>query len=138
MLPGDPSLPGTLLGIVEWRLGERERYVWRGGALVFYRTEPLPAPVNYGCLPGTLNLADAAEIDAVWLGAAREPGEWVRGSPTGLLHLTDGDHKLIFGNLELAGPLLDWFPPERGARLLGPDEAWAWLVQLGVERPPTA
>lgn len=128
----------TLLGIVEWRLGERERYVWRSDTLVFYRTEPLPAPVNYGCLPGTLNPADAAEIDAVWLGEARELGEWMQDSPTGLLHLTDGDHKLIFGSLELVGPLLDWFPPERGARLLGQDEAWVWLARLGVGRGPTA
>lgn len=135
-LPGGPSLPGTLLGLVEWRLGERERHVWRSESLVFYRTEPLPAPVNYGCLPGTFNPADAAEIDAVWLGAARELGEWVCEPPNGVLYLTDGDHKLIFGSLELAGPLLDWFPPERGARLLGAVQAWVWLAELGVE--PTA
>ncbi len=121
---------------MEWRLGERERHVWRSESLVFYRTEPLPAPVNYGCLPGTFNPADAAEIDAVWLGAARELGEWVCEPPNGVLYLTDGDHKLIFGSLELAGPLLDWFPPERGARLLGAVQAWVWLAELGVE--PTA
>lgn len=123
-----------LQGIVEWRLGESERHVWRGDALAYYRREPLPAPVNYGCLPGTLNPVDAAEIDAVWLGAARDLGEWVEAAPSGLLHLTDGDHKLIFGDLEGAGPLLDWFPPERGARLLGAAEAWDWLEALGVAR----
>ncbi|WP_407539884.1 inorganic pyrophosphatase [Deinococcus radiomollis] len=130
------TLLSPLLGIVEWRLGERERYIWRGESLIFYRTEPLPAPVNYGCLPGTFNPADAAEIDAVWLGAARGLREWVRDLPSGLLHLKGGDHKLIFGSLELAGPLLDWFPPERGARLLDAAQAWAWLAQLGVA--PTA
>lgn len=122
----------TLSGIVEWRLGERERHVWRGKSLSFYRTEPLPAPVNYGCLPGTLNPADGAEIDAVWLGEARELGEWIHATPSGLLHLADGDHKLVFGDTRLAGPLLDWFPPERGARLLGTAAVWRWLEPLGV------
>ena len=125
--------PGLLRGVVEWRLGERERFIWRPGGLEFYRLEPLPAPVNYGCLPGTLNPVDAAEIDAVWLGAARERGEWIEAAPSGLLHLDDLDHKLIFGDPAGAGPLLDWFPPERGARLLGLPEAWVWLASLGVE-----
>jgi len=128
-----PEPPATdVLGIVEWRLGERSRYVWRGEALAFYRTEPLPAPVNYGCLPGTLNPADGAEIDAVWLGAARPVGEWVRATPSGLLHLDDSDHKLVFGDVALAGLLLAWFPPGRGARLLGAADARTWLEALGA------
>ncbi len=124
-----PAPPRILLGIVEWSLGERERHVWRGDRLAFYRTEPLPAPVNYGCLPGTHNPADEAEIDAVWLGPGRPAGEWIE---TGLLHLADGDHKVVFGELQQAAPLLSWFPPDRGAQLLAPEVAWIWLAELGV------
>ncbi|GGQ95759.1 inorganic pyrophosphatase [Deinococcus ruber] len=123
----------TLRGVVEWRLGERERFIWRSERLEFYRLEARPAPVNYGCLPGTLNPADAAEIDAVWLGAARERGEWIAAEPSGLLHLSDLDHKLIFGDLSAVQPLLNWFPPERGAQVLGPQQAWTWLASLGVQ-----
>lgn len=128
-----------LEGVVEWTRGTCERFVWRGGAeggeVAAYRTEPWAAPVNYGCLPGTLNPADGAEVDAVWLGAALPVGTRVSAVPSGLLHLADGDHKVIFGNLEdhhggdlLA--LLAWFGPERRVRLEGPAEAAAWLASL--------
>ena len=60
-------------GVVEWTAGQRERFVWRDGRLEPLRVEARPAPVNYGCLPGTLNPADDAEVDAVtaamWQGA---------------------------------------------------------------------
>lgn len=126
----------TWRGVVEWTAGERERFVWREGEVVPYRTEPWPAPVNYGCLPGTLNPADGAEVDAVWLGAPLAVGTKMTAVPSGLLHLTDGDHKVIFGALTngpaegqaggLAG-LMAWFPPERGARVLDAAAARAWL-----------
>ncbi|MFC5847696.1 inorganic pyrophosphatase [Deinococcus petrolearius] len=128
---------GELEGVVEWTAGTRERLIWRSGRLEPYRTEPWPAPVNYGCLPGIHNPADAAEVDAVWLGAPLPTGTRPRGVPTGLLHLADGDHKVVFG--AVGGPvtegmgaaaLLAWFPPERGARLLGAAEAAAWLASL--------
>ncbi|GAA5531763.1 inorganic pyrophosphatase [Deinococcus aluminii] len=122
-------------GVVEWTRGTLDRFVWRGGEVVPYRAEPWPAPVNYGCLPGTLNPADGAEADAVWLGTPLAVGERVTAVPSGLLRLADGDHKVVFGNLEehhggdvLA--LLAWFPPERGARLEGPQAAAAWLASL--------
>ncbi|MEW6421450.1 MAG: inorganic diphosphatase [Deinococcota bacterium] len=122
-------------GVVEWPRGTLDRFVWRGGQVVPYRREPWPAPVNYGCLPGTLNPADQAEVDAVWLGEPLAVGQRVTAVPAGLLHLADGDHKVIFGDPEdhhggdlLA--LLAWFPPERGARLAGPAEAAAWLASL--------
>lgn len=126
----------VLCGVVEWTVGETRRFVWREGAVVFYRDEPLPAPVNYGCLPGTLNPVDRAEVDAVWLGSARAVGEKVCAAPSGLLWLLDGDHKIVFGNAGQgdagqAGELLAWFPVSRGARLLAPDEAWRWLDALG-------
>ncbi|WP_288435110.1 inorganic pyrophosphatase [uncultured Deinococcus sp.] len=119
-------------GVVEWTAGTRERLIWRGDRLEPYCQEPWPAPVNYGCLPGTHNPADAAEVDAVWLGAPLPPGTRPCAVPTGLLHLADGDHKVIFGETDGAGAaaLLAWFPPERGARLLGPAEAAAWLASL--------
>lgn len=86
--------------------------------------------MNYGCLPGVLNPADHAEADAVWLGAPLAVGTWVEAVPSGLLWLADGDHKVIFGELAQVQIVLDWFPSERGARLLGPAEAQAWLASL--------
>ncbi|MDO4263158.1 MAG: inorganic pyrophosphatase [Deinococcus sp.] len=128
------------LGVVEWRRGDTRRWVWRagagasGGEVVPYRTEPWPAPVNYGCLPGLHNPADSAEVDAVWLGGALAVGTRLSGTPSGLLWLADGDHKVIFGADEGGqAALLGWFPPERGARLLGPDAALEWLEGLNAE-----
>ena len=120
-------------GVVEWTAGHTERWVWSAetGRLTPYRTETQPAPVNYGCLPGTHNPADAAEADAVWLGAALAVGIRPEEVPTGLLWLADGDHKVIFGDTAHAARLLAWFPPERGARLLGPEEAQRWLTEVG-------
>lgn len=123
---------GEREGVVEWTAGTHERLIWRAGGLEPYRTEPWPAPVNYGCLPGTHNPADAAEVDAVWLGPPLPTGTRPRAVPTGLLHLADGDHKVVFGRVDgqEAQALLAWFPPERGARLLGSQEAAAWLASL--------
>ncbi|MFC6659865.1 hypothetical protein [Deinococcus multiflagellatus] len=94
------------------------------GGLERLRTEPLAAPVNYGCLPGTLNPADGAEVDAVWLGAPRPAGEEVLAVPSGLLHLHDGDHKVIFGAADEVPQglhaLLAWFPPNAGRRCWTP------------------
>ena len=118
-------------GVVEWRAGERERFIWRGDRVQPYRTEPLPAPVNYGCLPGTLNPADAAEVDAVWLGEPLAVGTVTDLAPSGLLWLADGDHKVIFGTPDTGlEPLLAWFPPERGAKVLDAAQAQAWLAGL--------
>ncbi|MFB9993950.1 inorganic pyrophosphatase [Deinococcus oregonensis] len=127
---------GQWLGVVEWSAGTQERLIWRagqqeGGRLEPYRTEPLPAPVNYGCLPGTFNPADAAEVDAVWLGVPLAAGTQMTAAPAGLLHLADGDHKVVFGDLEDGfTALLAWFPASRGATLLGPQQAQDWLESL--------
>ncbi|UQN05753.1 inorganic diphosphatase [Deinococcus sp. QL22] len=132
------SEPESWVGVVEWSAGTRERLIWRGeqqngGRLEPYRTEALPAPVNYGCLPGTLNPADAAEVDAVWLGVLLAAGTQITARPAGLLHLADGDHKVIFGDVQgEAMALLAWFPASRGARLLGPEQAQAWLESLAA------
>ncbi|MHA0034549.1 inorganic pyrophosphatase [Deinococcus sp. PESE-13] len=122
-------------GVVEWRAGERERFIWRGNGVHPYRTEPWPAPVNYGCLPGTFNPADDAEVDAVWLGEPLAVGTETDLAPSGLLWLADGDHKVIFGELK-AGleTLLAWFPPERGAQVQGAAEAQAWLAGLSAAK----
>ncbi|RTR30286.1 inorganic pyrophosphatase [Deinococcus radiophilus] len=129
----------TLSGVVEWSRGQAERLIWRDGRVVPYRTEPLPAPVNYGCIPALHNPADAAEVDAVWLGDPLEVGRQVMAPPTGLLWLADGDHKVIFGEDDrTCQALLAWFPPERGARLLGPEAAWEWLDSLGSAVVPAS
>ncbi|WP_235910248.1 inorganic diphosphatase [Deinococcus kurensis] len=123
-------------GVVEWTAGQRERFVWRGGRLEPLRVEARPAPVNYGCLPGTLNPADNAEVDAVWLGEPLAVGTVREGIPAGLLHLHDGDHKVIFSGEPLPGAalqgLLAWFPPERGATVQDAHAAQAWLESLTV------
>ncbi|MDB5045104.1 MAG: hypothetical protein JWQ08_1154 [Deinococcus sp.] len=120
-------------GVVEWTAGTRERLIWRAGQLKPYRTEPLPAPVNYGCLPGTFNPADAAEVDAVWLGVPLAAGTQITARPSGLLHLADGDHKVIFGDPEEGfRALMTWFPATRGAELLEPEQAQAWLESLAA------
>ncbi|AWN23343.1 inorganic pyrophosphatase [Deinococcus irradiatisoli] len=120
-----------LKGIVEWRRGERERFVYRAGRTEPYRIEPLPAPVHYGCLPAYFNPADQAEVDAVWLGNQdRQVDEWVEAQVTGLLHLNDQDHKVVFGPLDEAGVLLSWFGPQRGARLQSAEAALTWLSGL--------
>ena len=125
--------------MVEWTAGTCGRFVWQGGRVVPLRTEPHPAPVNYGCLPGTLNPADDAEIDAVWLGPALQVGTVLAAAPLGLLWLLDGDHKVIFAaglgaeaHAGMQARLLAWFPPERGARLHSAAEAQAWLDSLGA------
>lgn len=131
-----------VVGVVEWTRGTVDRFVWRGsgagGEVVPYRQEPWAAPVNYGCLPGTRNPADGSEVDAVWLGGALAVGTRVRAAPAGLLRLADGDHKVIFGDLEEHHggdliALLAWFAPERGAELAGPEAAVAWLASLETD-----
>ena len=124
------DFPERVLSVVEWRAGETRRFVYRGGEVVFLRDEPWSAPVDYGCLPDTLNPADGAEIDCVWLGGSRAVGETTLLAPTGLLWLADRDHKVVFGDVTFAGPLFAWFPPARGARLLPPRDALAWLATL--------
>lgn len=121
--------PEPLLGIVEWVRGSSERWIYREDGsdkveVEFYRHEPQPAPVHYGCLPGTLNPADGAEVDAIWLTGEASVGQPRREAPTGLLHLADGDHKVLFGALdaEALARLLPWFAG-RGARVLGPQAA---------------
>ncbi|WP_135227507.1 inorganic diphosphatase [Deinococcus fonticola] len=126
----------TYQGVVEWTAGTAQRFIWRGGRTEPYRTEARPAPVNYGCLPALWNPADHAEVDAVWLGEPRPVGTLVQATPSGLLHLQDGDHKVVFGPLEDAQALLDWFPAERGARLLAPADALAWLESLPLPPHP--
>ena len=122
-------------GVVEWTAGHTERFIWREdeGRVVPYRQEKWPAPVNYGCLPGTLNPADDAEVDAVWLGPPLPAGQYVSALPSGLLWLLDGDHKVIFGSLDAQvgmQALLNWFPAERGAKVLDAEAAVAWLRSL--------
>jgi len=137
------SAGAQITGVVEWTRGTVDRFVWRGsgagrepgGEVVPYRREVWAAPVNYGCLPGTLNPADGSEVDAVWLGEALAVGTRVRAAPSGLLRLADGDHKVMFGDPgEHHGgdllALLAWFAPERGAELLGPQDALDWLASL--------
>ncbi|MBB6097239.1 inorganic pyrophosphatase [Deinobacterium chartae] len=135
MHPQPASFPRRAVFVLEWLRGSCERFVLQGDHLQPYRTEPLPAPVHYGCLPGTLNPADGVEVDAVLLGPAERTGWAGEFDVVGLLHLEDLDHKVILGSLAGVEALLAWFPPERGARLEPAENAWAWLAAL---RSPSA
>ena len=126
------TFTSTFSGVIEWTAGTTERFIWRDHQIQPYRTEPRPAPVNYGCLPGLMNPADHAEVDAVWLGEPQPVGTFIQATPTGLLHLADGDHKVIFGDLSESDALLNWFPPEREAKLLNAQEAEKWLETLSA------
>lgn len=124
-----------VLGVVEWLAGTTERFIYQGGPtqngeLKFYRHEPQPAPVHYGCLPAYWNPIDNAEVDAIWLQAQAALGQERCEAPTGLLHLADGDHKVLFGPVtaESLARLLPWFTG-RGAEVLPPEAAWAFLQE---------
>ena len=121
--------------VVEWAKGCSLRDAWLVGKFLPPK-EDRPAPVNYGLIPGLLNPADGEEVDAVLLGPPLPLGE-AEGYVVGLLHLKDGDHKLLLAptptppSLEALKPLLAWFAPERKPKVLGPEAAWAWLRGLG-------
>lgn len=127
------GFPARVRALVEWERGAHERHVLRAGELAFLRRERQAAPVSYGCLPGVLNPADGAEVDAVF------PGDAALGTlgvfvVFGMLWLPDGDHKLLLGEGKMAqdaaAAALAWFPPERGAELRSAAEALAWLGTL--------
>lgn len=126
-------LGGAQWGVVEWVRGSRERFIYKGGEVVFYRQEPEAAPVHYGCLPQTLNPVDGVEVDAIWLQPEATLGERRCEAHTGLLHLADGDHKVLFGTLsqEALDRLLPWFAG-RGAQVLGPEAAEDFVSRCRV------
>jgi inorganic pyrophosphatase len=60
-------------------------------------TSPVPAPFNYGSVPGTV-APDGDATDAVLLGPRRRRGETVRATVYGVVHLLDDgrpDDKLV-------------------------------------------
>ncbi|WP_117237013.1 ADP-ribosylglycohydrolase [Thermus sediminis] len=124
--------------IVEWTKGSPLRHAWKEGRLLPL-AEDRPAPVNYGLLPGLLNPLDGEEVDAVLLGPPHPLGE-AEGEVVGLLHLLDGDHKVL---LALEGPtpeedlaaLLAWFAPERRPTLLPREAALAFLQRISMASP---
>ncbi|GGJ19324.1 inorganic pyrophosphatase [Deinococcus roseus] len=121
--------------LVEWEKGTTTRYRYEEGQVVFYREDPRAAPCNYGCIPGLMNPADDAEVDVIWLDGPLPVG-W-KGSieVSGLLFLLDQDHKVLTGDLRHVQPVLDWFPSERGARVLPAEEALHWLNALKLAPP---
>ena len=124
--------------IVEWTKGSPSRYVWKEGKLLPVGQDR-PAPVNYGLLPGLLNPADGEEVDAVLLGPPHPLGE-AEGEVVGLLHLLDGDHKVLLAPEgytpgEEVAPLLAWFAPERRPTLLPEEAALAFLQRISMASP---
>ncbi len=101
--------------VVEWSQGSRLRYAWEEGRLLPPKEEAAEAPVNYGLIPGLLNPADGEEVDACFLGPPLPPGTEAEGVVVGMVHLADGDHKLLLapGPTPLGGAeaLLAWFSP---------------------------
>ncbi|MCS7058402.1 MAG: hypothetical protein NZ849_11165 [Meiothermus sp.] len=125
--------------VVEWSLGSPERFHWDGARLVPHQPPWRPEwglpPVNYGLVPGYLNPADGAELDAIW--ASREPiaaGSWLLGQVLGMVWLQDGDHKVILGEpgglgeIDWAG-LWPWLKGRR-PRLAGAEEAIDFIRSL--------
>lgn len=120
--------------LIEWAKGSEERYAFQGERLVLVKRDR-PPPVNYGFVPDLINPADGEEVDAVLLGRPLPPGSRAKGKLLGLLHLEDGDHKLVLGNrLEEVEELMEWFPPGRAPRLLGAEAARAFLAERLQER----
>lgn len=122
--------------VVEWTIGTRERYDWKGGVLV--ARQPwgweLP-PVNYGCIPRYFNPADQAELDAIWCDPTPvAPGVWLEGEVLGMVWVNDFDHKILLGQpgdlekLDRVG-LEAWFVG-RDARITAAEEALAFIASL--------
>lgn len=129
------TLSPELVALVEWQKGTRKRFRYEDGQVVFYREDPRPAPCNYGCIPGLINPADHAEVDVIWLDVPLEVGWKGPIDVSGLLHLADQDHKVLTGDLKNIQPVLDWFPPERGAQVLSRQAALDWLSGLSPAPP---
>lgn len=114
--------------VIEWAKNSRERYEWDGEGFR-KKLEDLPAPVNYGFVPGTLNPADGSEVDAALLGPPVAPKARYEGELVGAVTLADGDHKLILSpggrppSEEEIRALLSWFEAIRAPRLIGKEEA---------------
>lgn len=123
------------MALVEWEKGSTTRYRFEHGQVVFYREDSRPAPCNYGCIPAVFNPADEAEVDVIWLDGPLPVGWTGPIQISGLLHLDDQDHKVLTGDLQNIQPVLDWFPPERGARVLPAQAALEWLRSLWLEPP---
>lgn len=124
--------------VVEWSRGSYQRYDWKDGLLIPvhkpWPSEWGPPPVNYGLIPGLLNPADNAEVDAVWPGEPIAVGTRLTDTLLGMVWLNDGDHKLILGNDDgLAAldehELFRWFEG-RAPRITSVDEAEVFLLSL--------
>lgn len=127
----------TLTMIVEWTGGSLERHDWKNGVLI-PRDPPWPAewglpPVNYGCIPGYLNPADGAELDAIWADPAPVAvGTRLEGTVLGMIWVNDLDHKMILGDSLERLPLEalnEWFTG-REPRMTGRAEALDFIASL--------
>jgi inorganic pyrophosphatase len=123
--------------VVEWSRGSYQRYDWKDGVLTL-QDRPWPKewgtpPVNYGLVPGLLNPADQAEVDAIWPGEPVAVGTHLRGTLLGMVWLCDGDHKLILGDDGHAAldhnELFRWFEG-RSPRIASAVEAEAFVRLL--------
>lgn len=123
--------------IVEWTRGSPDRHDWKNGLLI-PRNPPWLAewglpPVNYGCIPGYLNPADGALLDAIWADPAPVAvGTRLEGQVLGMIWVNDLDHKIILGQSLGKLPLEaleQWFSG-RGARLTGIAEALDFIASL--------
>jgi inorganic pyrophosphatase len=128
--------------IVEWSLGSQQRFDWDGEKLIV-KAPPRPAgwevpPVNYGQIPGYLNPADGAALDAIWTGRQpAAPGALLEGEVLGMVWVNDGDHKIILGepgslkNLDQQG-LDTWFAG-REPRFVDAQDAIKFIKSITVQ-----
>jgi 8-oxo-dGTP diphosphatase len=94
-----PAAPVLVYVVIENPRGSTERIRYDARAGAFHpegRPFPWPLPIHYGWIPGTLNPADAAELDVLVPDPGHtSPGASLVARPIGVMYRSDGDHKVL-------------------------------------------
>jgi 8-oxo-dGTP diphosphatase len=94
-----PAPPVLVYAVIENPRGSTVRIRYDTAAAEFRpeaRPFPWPLPVHYGWIPGTLCVADGAELDVLVPDPGHTaPGAVLIGRPIGVMYRSDGDHKVL-------------------------------------------